>query len=325
MKGKRVHFTALSGNRSSLGLLQRLQITLNRNKLGELLVIKGHITSLELREALKNQKNTLRPLGQILVDLNFINQWQLRRILFCQNAMRTLATVILFIALLSGVSKKARAEISDIPLLISVADQTSDAIQLGSPEHFPPLFGTKEKQSRKLDAFTKWMDMFTRFESEIDDSSSKSTIQSLKASLGQIKSLSLRSMAQEVNTMMNRKKYILDSKNWGKSDYWATPVEFLKHGGDCEDYAIAKYVALRALGVSEERLRVVIVQDLSKNIPHAILVVYTQDGPVVLDNQNKDVLNADSLRGRYKPIFSINRTAWWLHTTPESTVIASAQ
>ena len=63
-------------------------------------------------------------------------------------------------------------------------------------------------------------------------------------------------------------------------------TDFFTRGGDCEDFAIAKYTALRALGVPEERLRVAIVHDDEKNLPHAILVVYTDNavanGPTTL-------------------------------------------
>lgn len=134
-------------------------------------------------------------------------------------------------------------------------------------------------------------------------------------------------MAESVNAMMNRKKYIVDNKNWGKSDYWATPIEFMARGGDCEDFAIAKYVALRALGVPEEDLRVAIVHDMKKNIPHAILVVYSEKGALILDNQLPDARPAEQIH-HYRPIFSINRQGWWLHTAPkgnENTVVASAR
>lgn len=135
---------------------------------------------------------------------------------------------------------------------------------------------------------------------------------------------SLYNMAYGVNDLINRQTYITDNRNWGKSDYWATPVEFLTRGGDCEDFAIAKYTALRALGVPEERLRVAIVHDEIKDIPHAVLIVYTEKGAVMLDNQmDKPVKTSET--SRYRPIFSINRTAWWLHTKPQNTVIASAR
>ena len=131
-------------------------------------------------------------------------------------------------------------------------------------------------------------------------------------------------MVQGVNRLVNENRYIVDKRNWGKSDYWATPVEFLKRGGDCEDFAIAKYTALRSLGFPEERLRVAIVQDTVKNIPHAVLVAYTDEGAFILDNQIKSLVDAER-KGRYKPIFSINRQAWWLLKTPNRTIVASAE
>ena len=57
--------------------------------------------------------------------------------------------------------------------------------------------------------------------------------------------------------------------------------------------------------------------------PHAVLIVYTDSEALILDNQSETVL--DSARtDRYRPIFSINRQAWWLHTAPQ-TVLASAE
>jgi predicted transglutaminase-like cysteine proteinase len=76
------------------------------------------------------------------------------------------------------------------------------------------------------------------------------------------------------------------------------------------------------LGVPEERLRVAIVHDNLKNIAHAILIVYTDGGAIILDNQEKSVLDGQRA-GRYRPIYSINRTAWWLHTADIETRVAS--
>jgi predicted transglutaminase-like cysteine proteinase len=55
------------------------------------------------------------------------------------------------------------------------------------------------------------------------------------------------------------------------------------------------------------------------------LIVYTDNGAMLLDNQIKRAVKADSVR-HYKPIFSINQNAWWLHTAPKGnvTVVASA-
>ena len=58
-----------------------------------------------------------------------------------------------------------------------------------------------------------------------------------------------------------------------------------------------------------------IVQDKVKNIPHAILLVYTAEGVYVLDNQDKRTLQSEKVT-RYQPIFSINSANWWLHRGP---------
>ena len=185
------------------------------------------------------------------------------------------------------------------------------------------IMGGREKRSSRIHAFTKWSSMFARFDDQFANlnAQERSLLKTLEYDLGQMRSESLVDMAQSVNTYMNAKPYKGDSRNWGISDYWATPLEFLARGGDCEDFAIAKYTALRMLGVPEDHLRLAIVHDTAKDIPHAVLIVYTEDGPVLLDNQHEDMISARS-EGRYRPIYSINRTAWWLHIPPKRTRLA---
>ncbi|MGB0719470.1 MAG: transglutaminase-like cysteine peptidase, partial [Bdellovibrionales bacterium] len=194
----------------------------------------------------------------------------------------------------------------------------------GRVTNYPALMGMQEKRETDLSAFTKWSGMFARFDRELNDLKNKNIVQSWQRELMTYRGLSMKKTADAVNRLVNQKRYILDNNNWGKSDYWATPVEFLKRGGDCEDFAIAKYTALRSLGFPEERLRLAIVQDLQKNIPHAVLVVYTDEGAYLLDNQNKNLVSAE-YGSRYKPIYSINRHAWWLHSKGGKTLLASAE
>ena len=69
-------------------------------------------------------------------------------------------------------------------------------------------------------------------------------------------------------------------------DYWQSPVETLARGkGDCEDFAIAKYVSLRMLGMKPEQLRVSVVT-LPNVEPHAVLFVFAEGetDPWVMDN-----------------------------------------
>ena len=117
---------------------------------------------------------------------------------------------------------------------------------------------------------------------------------------------------REVNKLINARRYVLDKDNWSDLDYWATPYEFLKKSGDCEDFAVAKYMALKAVGVPVEDMRVVVMWDSKSNSGHAALVVYVGDEAFLLDNLISSVVRADKV-DHYRPIYSINETGWWLH------------
>lgn len=307
--------------RKNKGVFSRILATLHKNRLGELLVHRGLVSPEQLKEALGLQKSLNMPLGQVLVEQRIVSRAQLRYTLGRQLVLRCTATAILgFVTLAGFAQKKARADLPDVPakIALSVTDHFTQVA------YYPGLFGSEEERSTNLKPFTKWTGMFDRFERDLSRSASKAKLTNWVNQLEQFKGQPLRKMADGVNRMMNEVRYITDSKNWGQSDYWATPVEFMERGGDCEDFAIAKYTALRALGVPEERLRLAIVHDNVKNIPHAVLVVYTDEGAVVLDNQTKSLVDGEKMQ-RYRPIFSINRQAWWLHTAPSKTILASAQ
>jgi predicted transglutaminase-like cysteine proteinase len=93
-------------------------------------------------------------------------------------------------------------------------------------------------------------------------------------------------------------KPVSDIQQYGLDDYWASPLEMLtSHAGDCEDYAIAKYVALQAAGVAPDDLRLVIVRDLRHQATHAVLAVH-QDGEwLLLDNRTLVMVSANSQAG----------------------------
>jgi len=101
----------------------------------------------------------------------------------------------------------------------------------------------------------------------------------------------------------------------GKPFYGGTyypPGQFLGRNGDCEDYAIARFMSLRALGFDDRLLRIVVLGDLTPLLAHAVLVVYYQGEALVLDNQIESVLPASAIR-HYRPIYSLNEHNWWLH------------
>lgn len=310
------------------GIFGSINSYLRRNRVGEILVARGKLSHAQLQEALGLQKEQKVPIGHVLLNHGLISRRELHFALATQSTLRTIVTVITIFGGLTTMSSKSFASgLKEIPKSISVAfSNVSAGSMSGAVVRGAPLFGTAERASVDMSSFTKWSAMFDRFSNEVNNGSSNDVVQQWKANLAPLNGLPLKQMANEVNNLMNKVRYIGDNKNWGKSDYWETPVEFLSYGGDCEDFAIAKYVSLRALGVPDRAMRIAIVKDTQKDIAHAILIVYTEDGPMVLDNQIKRMTAASSIN-HYKPIYSINRTAWWLHTNGNNsnpTQIASA-
>jgi predicted transglutaminase-like cysteine proteinase len=128
------------------------------------------------------------------------------------------------------------------------------------------------------------------------------------------KSPSDREKLSKVNHFYNsRIRFVSDIELWGVQDYWATPIEFLcKNAGDCEDFAIAKYFTLKAMGVAEEKLNIAYVKAIQYNIAHMVLTYYSEPGaePLVLDNLI-DSIDPASRRTDLMPVFSFNGSGLW--------------
>jgi predicted transglutaminase-like cysteine proteinase len=78
-----------------------------------------------------------------------------------------------------------------------------------------------------------------------------------------------------------------DMKQWGVADHWSPPLETLTTGrGDCEDYAIVKYVALIDAGVPKQDVKLVIVHNRFPDEEHAVLAARVGDRWFILDNRS---------------------------------------
>lgn len=191
---------------------------------------------------------------------------------------------------------------------------------LPSAAHAVRLFGSKEERHDNLKSFPKWTGVLDRYFSDrkLDNRSCTETefnqchLQEWKAFLRTLEGKDELTQAREVNQYMNAVKYIIDPINWGVPDYWATPKQFFVKNGDCEDYAISKYMSLRALGFSTDNMRIVVLNDLNLGVLHAVLAVYMNDNVYILDNQIKHMLPSRRII-HYKPVYSINEKYWWRH------------
>jgi predicted transglutaminase-like cysteine proteinase len=189
-----------------------------------------------------------------------------------------------------------------------------------SVQTYTHLFDSREIPSTNLKPFPKWRGMLDRYfdERELEDAPCTSTtfnrchLREWKAFLAGLEAKDRMTQLQEVNRFMNEAIYIIDPINYHVPDYWATPVQFFNKDGDCEDYAIAKFMSLRALGYDNGDLRIVVLQDLNLRLAHAVLVTYVDGVPYVLDNQIPQAVPAAIIR-HYRPFYSINEDTWWLH------------
>ena len=185
---------------------------------------------------------------------------------------------------------------------------------------YPPLFGSHEVRSPQLSLFPKWRGAVARHFEENrlaeapcrDARFNRCHLRDWQGFLDGLRGTGRMGQIRAVNDFLNRRHYVIDPRNYGVPDYWATPSQFLSLDGDCEDYAIAKYFSLRALGFPPDSLRIVVLQDLNLGIAHAILVVYLDGRALVLDNQVPTVVDARAI-GHYRAIYSINEQHWWLH------------
>jgi len=79
---------------------------------------------------------------------------------------------------------------------------------------------------------------------------------------------------------------VSDFSQWGVPDHWSPPLETFSTGrGDCEDYAIAKYVALVAAGIANEDVKLILVRDLATNQDHAVVATRLEGNWILLDNR----------------------------------------
>ena len=90
-----------------------------------------------------------------------------------------------------------------------------------------------------------------------------------------------------VNRAVNKRiKPITDLKHWGVIDRWDFPDDGL---GDCEDYQILKRKLLADRGLPRRAMRMTVVRD-GKGEGHAVLMIRTDRGDFILDNQRAAIL-----------------------------------
>ena len=110
---------------------------------------------------------------------------------------------------------------------------------------------------------------------------------------------------EAVNGYVNARVRFQDDRiQFGVADRWLAPSDTLARGrGDCEDFALAKRAMLRAAGVPEADLYLVVLKDLSRRADHAVLVVRAAGRFLVLDNGTDRIVDSADVAD-YRPMLT---------------------
>ncbi len=196
------------------------------------------------------------------------------------------------------------------------------------PHHFPSLYGTREQfvgstvqKLPRARTVTQPLDndsamhfarsLYKHVPAATAGGSHWSNILDSAASLNPMDRLRM------VNDFANRMPYVEDLENYGLKDFWAEPRTFFRNGGDCEDFALAKYKLLHRIGFHPDRLRIVLVVDKVRRVQHAVLAANVNGEAWMLDSLVRDVVPHE-VASQYRPTVSLSGPRLYLHIAPKA-------
>jgi predicted transglutaminase-like cysteine proteinase len=113
-----------------------------------------------------------------------------------------------------------------------------------------------------------------------------------------------------------------DLAQHNEADVWSSPLDtFASGAGDCEDYAIAKFVALRMAGLSSEDIRIVVLRDLLRGEDHAVTLARFDGHWFTLDNRRMAMIEDTGTRN-HRPLFVIDDRGVMRYDDPSAANLA---
>ena len=214
-----------------------------------------------------------------------------------------------------GLAERSKAE-----------DQPSPGVDpIKTAAIIPGVFGSVAIPMRNFPVAARWAKIYSAIDGCADPSACGENGASFAALATEARDKKfldkLAAVNRGINTLIAYRK---DEANYGDMDYWAKPTEILARGaGDCEDYVILKMAALIEAGVPAQSMSLVVLQDRSRGVFHAVLSVATQSGTFILDNLSNTVARDGAYRS-YVPLYSFSTDRAWIHgAKPGSAQVAS--
>ncbi len=189
---------------------------------------------------------------------------------------------------------------------------------------FRGIFGSPTLRSRGLGMASQWnrvLDRLPELSAALSDCAADAVhctapwMGTWLQARGAAATLERGEQLRAVNRFFNRWPYKSDREIYRTSEYWAAPDEFMTYSGDCEDYAIAKFFALRELGFTNRELRIAVVYDNLRRTGHAVLAVYI-DGDIVILNNQTDTIASHTRYENFVPWYLVNETTMWTAAGP---------
>ena len=169
--------------------------------------------------------------------------------------------------------------------------------------------------------WSAWQDTLDRHHSELetihqcvsDAEACTRRLKGLRHILLNGRDLRLEQQIRLVNRYINRQRYEDDrvSSRSAAGNQWETLTEFLHNGGDCEDFAVAKYFVLREFGVDAEDMRIVIGREPQRATHHAMLAIKLDDDVWLLENDNS--IHRNGFQDINEFVYAINEQGIWDH------------
>ena len=185
-----------------------------------------------------------------------------------------------------------------------LADHPFDMVEFAAPD------GVNKNQWRQIKAdILSELPKLAKCQANLDEctSSSRKFAEIVKEAESQEGLGKVALINAVINALID---YEPDRNQWGVADQWTAPFinkkgAFETGHGDCEDYALAKYVALRQAGVRSEDVRMVLVHDYAVRVDHAILAVRYDKRWLILDNRWDKLVEDNELK-QFKPLAIID-------------------
>lgn len=175
------------------------------------------------------------------------------------------------------------------------------------------LFGTLSIATNMKKARNRWVDLEHRSGNPMPVCKGAACFSNRwHGILTEAKSLPARKRLLHVNRSINKLiTYKSDMQAFRSRDYWASPAEAYRAGGDCEDFAIAKYWMLREIGYKPNEMRLVVLRDTMVNQWHAVLAVRHGDDWAILDNRFSRIRMSGEMP-HLKPVYTVNEVGTWM-------------